>query len=165
MSDGFGPARPSVAVSFASAAVVVALAGAVSTFGLAFGVLGLGALVVAFVRRSRLACGCSLGALWVATVAAALSGLPAEAVATALVATVLAWDAAGRALTLGQQLTTAAASGRVEALHAAATLLVGLGAFAVAAAFRVVTNGVGTPVAVAALTVGAALLLAVIGDG
>lgn len=165
MSDGFGPALPSVAVSFIAAATVVALTGGVSPFSLAFGVLGFGSLVVAFVRRSYFARGCSLVVLWGASVAAALNGLPVEAVATALVAAVLAWDAAGRALTLGRQLTTAASTSRIEALHAAATFAVGLGAFGVAAAFRVVTDGVGTPVAVAALALGAALLIAVIGDG
>ncbi len=164
MNDGFGPARPSVAISLVAGIAVVALAGSVSPFAFAFGVLGLGSLIVAFVRGSRLALGCSLGALWVATIDAALSGLPVEGVATALVAAILVWDAGGRALTVGRQLTTAASTGRVEALHASATFAVGLGAFGVAAAVRAVTDGVGAPVAVAALAVGAALLLAVIGD-
>lgn len=144
----FGPARPSVAVAVGAGSVAVLLVGVTGATGFGLAVLGWASLVGGIAARSRTAVTAGLCVLWLAIVVGALAGLAVEAVGVALVAAVLAWDAACRGLTLGEQLTTRASTARIEGMHALATVGVGLGCLGGAYALWWVSSGVSAPMTV-----------------
>jgi hypothetical protein len=127
---------------------------------LATAALGWLLLAAALAARSRTAASLGLAALWTATVFLALAGGAVETVGVSLGAAVLSWDAAGRALALGRQLTTAASTARVEAVHALATVAVGLGSLGVAYAVFAVSSWRLAAVAVVAVGLALALFVA-----
>ncbi|MFC7138716.1 hypothetical protein ACFQMA_02555 [Halosimplex aquaticum] len=63
---------------------------------------------------------------FVGVVLAALGDAPAPAVLVGTAASVVAWDAAGNAVSIGRQLGAEADTARAETLHAATGALVGL---------------------------------------
>lgn len=114
-------------------AVGLALLGAVtaataSALGFAAGVLGVAVLAGGVVggRQGTV----STGALVVLTgvVYAGVLGAPAAAVLLGVVAAAVAWDVGGYAIGVGAQLGRAANTRRLEVVHAAASLGVGLAA-------------------------------------
>ena len=153
-----GPVRPSAAVSAGAAVATALVVGTTGAPAFALSGLGLASLAVGLRYRSRPAVTAALCLLWLAIVIAALAGLPPEAVGVALVAAVLAWDAAHRGLTLGAHLTTRAATARIEGIHALGTLAVGFAGFGIAYALSWFVGGVGAPATVLAFALAVGLL-------
>lgn len=161
MNDlSFAPARPSVAVSLAFGGVTTAFVGATGALPLAASIIGFFVLIITFVTGRVVLRGVALLSFWVAVVIAGVSGADSSALALALTAAIVAWDSAGRATTLGLQLTNTARTGRIEALHAAVTFFVGIATFAVASLFRGFVGGVSATAAAIGLCLGVSLLLA-----
>lgn len=110
--------------------------------GLAVGAVGLAALLAGLLRKSRPTVTLGGAALLLGAVAAGLAGAPPSVALAAVTATVVAWDAAGTAIVLGDQLGRAADTARVEAVHLGATALVGALAASVGyALYRAATGG------------------------
>jgi len=109
-----------------AALLAVVLAGAGSWTGLALGLVG-GVVLAAGARLGRRSAVTAGGVvLFAAAFAAGVDGVAPTVVLAAAVATVVAWDAATNAISLGEQLGTAAPTARREAVHVGATALVGV---------------------------------------
>lgn len=119
------PATLSSTLSLVTAALVIALGAAFSPLAVAPGVLGLVALGLATTDGSRRMADLGGAALVLTTVLAGLWGPAAVALGCA-VGTVLAWDLAGNAIGIGEQIGREADTGWMEPVHAAGTLGAGL---------------------------------------
>lgn len=112
-------------IASGGAVCAVAAAGLTSTTGLAVGLVG-AALFVAgmgFGSRKTVDLGCLV--LFGGVVVGGLDGA-LEVTLLGTVAAVVAWDLGGSAIDLGDQLGRETSTVRLEAVHAASTLVVGL---------------------------------------
>lgn len=155
--------RPSRGGAAVAAAAGLAAAGAlapVDAEGTALAAAGTALVVAGAVLASRRTRDLGLAWLVLAAVLAGLRGAGPGPLLVAGVAAVVAWDAADQAVGVGEQLGRAARTRRVEAVHAAGSLLVGLGGATVGyGAYRLA--GGGTPVAALALLLVGAIALIV----
>jgi len=136
------PTRFGRLLAVTAAAVAVLIAGGYSLSAFALGTVGAIVLVVGVVRGSHPVVSLGGTVLFAGVLAAGTVGAPAVVLLVATVATVLAWDVAGNAVTLGEQLGTAPSTTRVEAVHAGTTALVGVVVAAVGLVlFETVTTG------------------------
>ncbi|WP_415380134.1 hypothetical protein [Halosimplex sp. TS25] len=153
--------RSPTAVSGSAAVAIGLLAlapGVYDLTALLAGVVGFVALAVGVTRGVTGAVTIGATALLLASVLAGIDGAPVEALLVGVTATVIAWDAGGTAITLGDQLGSDADTVRLEAVRLGASALVGtvtaVGGYAV---YR--TAGGGVPsLALLCLLVAAALL-------
>lgn len=166
MSDGietFDPRPSNVGQGLTLAAALVAalsLAPVVSAVGV--GLLATALSAYGLRRQSRTALDVAVATLVVALLVGGLYGTPPELLVVSAVTTVLAWDIADNALTVGEQLGRRARTERLELVHAAATLSVAVVGAAVAyGVFRLA--GGGRPLlALVLLLLGATLTVAVL---
>ena len=148
------------------AAVVAAfgsalLAGATLPASLLLGSIGIAGLAAGLVRGGRIWIDVGAFVVFAAVLVSALSGAPVSSTAAATIGAVLAWDVGHRAVGLGEQLGRDARTVRLETVHVAVSLLIGLGSAVLA--YLAFTLAVGPqPVAVVILLVlaGAFLLVA-----
>lgn len=142
---------------FAGLLASVSLAPALPAVGL--GVLGTSVLAYGLRARSGRTLGAGVATLVVALLVGGVLGTPAELLVLAAAATILAWDVGDNALSVGEQLGRNARTARLELVHAAASLAVGvIGSAAAYAVYRLV--GGGHPIlAVVLLLLGATILV------
>lgn len=154
------PARLSAWVAaFASSLAFVASA-FYSWPALAVGALGLVVLWGGLLARTLAAVTIGAFALFVAAVVAGAQHAPVLPVVVSVSLAVVAWDAGGNAISVGEQLGREANTARVEAVHSLASLAVGAATAGVGYAVYSFGTG-GQPVAaVAFLLLGAVLLIA-----
>jgi hypothetical protein len=113
-------------LSVTALAFLTTLGGTPGSVGIAL--LGASTLALGVLTGARLALDAGTGLLFVGVVlAAAFTATPAIPLLGA-VATVVAWDIGDTGIGLGRQLGQAAPTRRLEALHAGASIGVGLGA-------------------------------------
>lgn len=154
-----GPAvltgRVAAVVALASAVV----AGLYAWSALAFGTVGLLALVVGLVRGGRRTVSAGGVGVVAGGLAAGLAGAPVAVTLASVAGGVVAWDLGHRAVDLGEQLGRTAGTRRLEAVHVGASLLVGV--LVVGLGYGVYLTGTGgQPVAMLAFLVVAAALAA-----
>lgn len=156
------PTRLAGAVASAGVVCAVAAAGLASTTGLAVALVGAALFAVGLVIGSRATVDLGCLVLFGGVVAGGLGG-PGHLEVTLLgtVAAAVAWDLGGSAIDLGYQLGREPSTARLEAVHVASTLLVGLASVTVGYAVYVVAAA-GQPVdaLVLLLVAGAAATLA-----
>lgn len=146
-----------VALGSGVIAAITTLFGGVAA---ALGIAGLVGLFVGLQRESHRMVTLSAGGLFAGVVLAGVLGTHPIAVLVGAVGSVLAWDSADNALTLGEQLSSDAGGRRSEVVHVAATgAVVGGTAIGSYVLYRSVTGGKPLVVLVA-LLVGAVLLIA-----
>jgi hypothetical protein len=153
------PTRLGSGVAVAAASVAALASGLYAWPALAVGAPGLLLVVVAVVRGGRTAATLGAAALVAAGVVAGARGAPVLPVLVAVGGSVLAWDAAGFAIGLGNQLGRDAETTRVEGLHLAASAVVAVATAGVGyGVYRSATGG--HPVAALVfLLLGAVLLV------
>jgi hypothetical protein len=152
------PARLSRRASIGAGLVALASSGLYSWGGLAAGGLGLLLLLTGLVRGTTAAVTVGGFGLFVGAVLAGARGAPILPVLVGVTCAVLAWDAGGSAVSVGRQLGREADTARLEAVHLAASAVVGAVVAGVGfGLYRVGTDG--GPVAAVALLVIAAVLL------
>ncbi|KAB1197143.1 MULTISPECIES: hypothetical protein [Haloferax] len=156
------PTRSGAAIAL-SAAGLATLALAFTTATAAVGGL-VGTLVIAagLTRGSRRTLDAAGGVFFLALLFAGLGGVGTEALLLAAVASILAWDVAENALSVGEHLGRETDTTRLEIVHAATTLVVlTVGAGVVYAIWAVASGG--QPIAaVVLLLVGAIALVAAV---
>lgn len=120
------PTRLSSWAAGGCAVVALVTSGFYSWWALALGTIGLGfvSLGVGF----GVTAGVTAGAfgLLIAALAAGVQGAPATWVMLSVLGTVLAWDIGGTAVSLGEQLGREAETRRLELVHLAGSVLVGV---------------------------------------
>ena len=158
----FGASRVSSVVALCAGAVAVALVSVGSTLSLGLGVIGWCALGVGLYRRAQLWISTSLVVVWLAVVVSVGTDVPVEVLGMSMVASVVAWDAATRAINLGSQLTTTATTYRVELLHAGMTALVGAGSFGLGYGLYAVIGGGQPSVTVLSILLSGTILLLIL---
>jgi hypothetical protein len=152
------PARASAAAAVGAGLVAAAAAGAYSWGALGVGACALVVLGVGLGRGRAAAVTAGAGGLVVAVLVAGVRGAPVVPVVGGVAASVVAWDTGRYALGVGRQLGREADTTRVEAVHAGASVAVGLGTAAVGyGVFR--TAGGGRPVVALVFTLVAAVAL------
>lgn len=152
------PVRFSGTVAIASAFAAALAVGVYAPLALAVGVPGVLLLVAGTVRGTRWAVTGGAVVLFGSVLLAGARGAPPLALLVGTVTAVLAWDGAGTAIDLGEQLGRAAPSRRLQAVHLGATALVGLLATIVGyGLYRTATGG--QPVAALVFLLVAAVLL------
>lgn len=146
--------------SVAVAAALVSLSpGMYGWTALATGVAGFVVILGGLTRGSHAAVTVGAASLLAGSILAGVGEAPVEVLLIAITATVVAWDAGGTAITLGDQLGRAADTVRIEVVHLGTTVLVGiLTAGTGYALYRTVTGG--APVLAVLLLSLAAVLLA-----
>lgn len=142
-----------------AALVTTAMAVGTSGMGAVLALAGLATLLIGLVvPRPGIV---TLGGLGLvgAVLAAGVAGASGMAVAVGIVGAVVSWDIAHNSLSLARQVGREGSTAAPEALHAGASLFVGVGATAVG--YLIFTSvGSGQPAtAVALLTIGAVMLL------
>lgn len=157
-----GPTRVSAAVAVGAAVVAFLLSGPYAWTSLAAGALGVALVLAGVLVGSHASVTVGSAALFAGVLAAGVAGVPEPFVLGGAVAAVVAWDAGGTAIDLGAQLGRAAATARLELVHASSTALVGTVAAAGSWALYRASLGSGTLtaptlLAVAALCVALAL--------
>lgn len=155
--------RPTIvasATALVAALVAVSLLAASSSNGLVLGVAGLACVVVGLQRGSHAAHDVGCLVVFFGVVAAGVGADVVETTLVAAVATVVAWDTGGSAIDLGEQLGREAKTRRLEIVHAASTVLVGLSTVTIGYALYVSTAG-GQPIAALFLLLLAATLVTV----
>ncbi|WP_459191508.1 DUF7519 family protein [Halosimplex sp. J119] len=145
--------------SAAVAIGLIALApGVYDQTALLAGLLGFLALAVGVTRGANGAVTAGATALLLASVLAGVGGAPVEVLLIGVTATVVAWDSGGTAITIGDQLGSAADTARLEAVRLGASALVGtLTAAGGYAVYRTASGGMPF-LALLCLLVAAALL-------
>jgi len=138
----------------------VAAISALPTAGRFAGLAGLVVLAVGCWRGRHWAVSAGAAGLLAGVFVAGLDGAPVVAVVVGVGATVLAWDAGGTAIDLGAQLGREAPTARLEAVHAAGSLVVAAAAGGLGAAVYLVAGG-GRPMAGLALLLVAGVALVV----
>lgn len=129
------PPRFSIAVSLLAGTVVTLAVAAASSAGLALSGLGLLPLAIGLFVGSRRAVSLGTAGLLAGVLFAGWAGGAPELLVVGSLAGLLAWDVGGNAVDLGDQLGREAPTRRVEAVHAAASLAVGV--FSVAIGYGV----------------------------
>jgi hypothetical protein len=154
------PARSSLALVGVVGLVVPAVTALSSTVGVGLGGLALAVFVGGAATARQRVVDVGLVVAFASVAAAASAGAPATVVLAALVGAVVAWDVAGNAITISDQLGRDAVTFRVEALHALASAVVGAVAASVGlAVFSVGPSGL--PTAALFILLAAATLLVV----
>ena len=140
-------------------ALVATLAGGLYTWpGLLLGVTGFLTLAGGLARGSRAAVTLGATGLFIGTVLAGAEGAPVGPVLVGATAAVVAWDVATTAVSVGEQLGRDAATARLEATRALAS--VGVGVVTVGLSYGVYLAGAGgRPVAALLFLLVAAVLL------
>lgn len=131
--------------------------------GPAVAVGGVGLLALVLGLRLGAVRAVSIGAvgLFAGVLIAGAVGVPAEVLLVSAAASVVAWDVAAQAVSLGEQVGRAADTARAELVHAAGSALVATAAVAAAyVVFRVLPGG--SMLALALLLFGAVLLATVL---
>lgn len=156
------PTRLASAIAILLAVATSLAAGRYAWSALAVGALGTAFVLVGVGHGSRRAVGGGAAGLFAAAVVAGAHGAGAGTVLAGSLGAVLAWDAGGTAIDLGEQLGRAASTVRVEALHLAASAAVGGLTAGVAVAVYEVAAGGYTVTTLLLLVVATVLLLAAI---
>lgn len=120
------PTRLSSWAAVSAAVVAVTSSGFYSWPALVVGTLGGLVLVGGLVRGVTATVTLGAFGLFVSALVAAPRSAPAVPILISVTATVLAWDSAGRAISIGTQLGRDANTVRLEAVHLAASLVVGV---------------------------------------
>ena len=126
------PARLSGRIAAGVGVIAVVASGSYSWSALACGLLGLALVGLGLVRGSRSGVTAGAVGLFVGALVAGAGGAPALAVALGVAAAVVTWDVGTNAIDVGDHLGREARTRRIEAVHAAASISVG-----------VVTTGIG----------------------
>ncbi len=158
-SPSRAPTRLSAWLAAAAGLASVVSSGFGSWIGLAIGAPGL--LVVLIGIRSVSRRTLSVGALGLcaAGLAAGVEGVPTGLVLTSVLGSVLAWDLGTTAITLGVQVGADADTARLELVHAAGSLAVGLGAAIGAVVLYLAVPDAPSPTALLVLLVAVGFLL------
>ena len=154
------PTRLGGLLAVGAALVALATSGIYSMPALTVGGAGLLLLVAGVVRGSQRAVTTGAAALFAGVVLAGIQGAPVAATLVGTVAAVLAWDVAGTAIVVGDQLGRAVDSSRIEIVHASTSALVGVLAATLGYGVYVTATGGQPLVALAFLLLAAVLLLA-----
>lgn len=120
------PTAVSGAAAGAAALVALGTSAIVSPNALVFGASGVALLAVGLLRGARTAVDVGALLLFFGVVAAGIEGGSVELTVVATVATVVAWDLGHGAIDLGEQLGRETSTARLEAVHLASSLIVGL---------------------------------------
>lgn len=152
------PATVSRQLGTAAAVVAVAAAARYSLGGAAAGLLGLAVFLAGVVVGTRRAVSIGAAGLLSGVLYAGVVGAHPVALLVGVGASVFAWDAGGTAIDLGAQLGREADTVKLEAVHAAGSLVVGTAAAAVGYAVFLTAAG-GQPVAALFLLLLAGVLL------
>ena len=156
------PTRPGSLFASVAALVAVGLPGLYSWLTLGAGMLGLILLGSAVLGGRQSAATVGSGLVFVGVIVAGLEGAPEVVLLVATVATVLAWDSASTAISLGRQLGSETPTTKVEVVHVGATALVGGAAVAIAYGLYTVVAGEGSLTAVVFLVLAAVLFASVL---
>lgn len=140
--------------------VAVAAAGLYSIVGGGVALLGVATLAGGLFAGSRRLATTGSAATLVGVLYAGVAGASAVALLVGVAATVIAWDAAGTAIDLGAQLGREADTARLEAIHAAGSLVAGTATAGVGYAVYLIAAGGQPTTALLLLLVAAVLLLA-----
>ena len=152
------PARLSRSASIVTGLLALVASGLYSWAALAVGAFGLLLLVIGLVRESTASVTGGAFCLFVGSVVAGAQGAPVGPVLVGVTAAVLAWDVGGSAISVGAQLGRDADTVRLEAVHIAASTVVG--AVVAGTGFWLYRAGAGgKPVLALVLLVVAAVLL------
>lgn len=154
------PTTVAAACAIVAALAAVVAVGYVSPVVILLGGVGLVVLGAGLVRGVDGAVDLGCVGLFLGVVVAGLQGGSVEATLVGTAGTVVAWDLAGSAIALGDQLGREASTVRLEAVHAASSLLVGLTTVGIAYAIYAFAAG-GQPVGALVLSIAAALLVTV----
>lgn len=150
------PPRPSSGVAL-GVGILGALALATSGVAVGLSALGVVAIGIGLYASSRAAVTLGATGQFCGVLLAGLAGAPPEFLLISIAAAVVAWDVATFAIDLGNELGLAAETGRLELVHAGASVVVAV----VAAGFGVVVYrlvGGGPALAPVALLCGAVVL-------
>lgn len=152
------PTRVASSAAVAAGLIAVGVSGPYSWLALGAGAAGLLLLGGGLVRGAGASVTTGAAVLGAGALLAGLEGAPAPAVLVGVATSVLAWDAAGTAITLGDQLGRRAPTRRLEAVHLVGSLLVaGLATGVGYGLYRALTGG--QPVAALVFSLVAAVLL------
>lgn len=152
------PARLSQWASAGAGLVALASSGLYSWPALAAGSFGLLLLLVGLVRGANASVSVGAFGLFGGAVIAGAQGAPILPVLVGVTFAVLAWDVGGNAISVGAQLGREADTVRVEAVHATASVVVGVVVAGVGfGLYRTATGG--QPIAALVFLVLAAVLL------
>lgn len=152
------PARLGRGVSVGAGLLALLSVGLYSRPALAVGGAGLVLLVVGLIRGSDAAVTVGAFGLFAGAILAGARGAPVAPVLVSVTSAVLAWDAGGSAIGVGNQLGRDADTRRLEAVHLTASALVG--AVTAGAGFGLYRAGTGgRPAAALVLLLVAAVLL------
>lgn len=152
------PTRLASGAAVAAGLLAVVATGPYSWLALAAGTGGVLLLVGGLVRGTVRVVTTGGFALLVGALAGGLAGAPAPATLLGAATAVLAWDAGGTAVALGEQLGREAPTRRLELVHLGGSVLAGLLASGVGFGLYRVTTG-GQPVAALVFSLVAAVLL------
>lgn len=153
------PSRLSAAIAVGAAVVAGGATGIYSVGAASINAVGVGLIIWGVLRACRGATTAGAAVLFGGALVAGVQGVPAGPLLVAVTAAVVAWDAAGTAISVGQQLGRAAVTTRVELAHAAASMSVGVVTASIGyGLFRAATGG--QPVTALLFLVIAAVLLA-----
>lgn len=120
------PARLSSWIATGAGIVAVVTSGLYSWFALACGLLGLSVVGIGLVRGSRGMVTAGAVGLFAGTLVAGAGGAPTLLIVLSVTATVVTWDVGASAISIGDQLGREADTTRIEAIHAAASISVGV---------------------------------------
>lgn len=155
-----GPATTSRWLSAFAGLLALVTGGFYSWIGLAVGAVGLVVLVGGLARGTNRYVSSGAFGLFLAAVVAGTQGAPVPSVLAGVVLSVVAWDVGGNALGLGRQLGRDAKTRRIELLHAAASLTVGVVTASIGYGVYWFSAGGQPAGAVVLLVLGAVLLVA-----
>lgn len=122
------PARITSGVALVAAVATIALTGLYSWGTLVLGGLGLVTLGLGVFTSRQAAVSLGAALVFLGVVFAGIDGAPALVLLLGAVGTILAWDSASTALSLGTQLGRNAPTARLEVVRVTTTGLVGIGA-------------------------------------
>lgn len=152
------PLRLGTGLAILSALLAWLTVGATSLLALAVGAPGVALVVVGSTRGTGWAVDSGAALLFVGVLVAGVYEAPPLSLLAGTVLTVLAWDAGGTAIDLGEQLGRDADATRLLAVHVGSTALAGVLATGVSyGIYRAATGG--QPIAALALLVVAAVML------
>lgn len=126
------PTQTSRWIALGAAATIVTVTVLVSTIAALITLIAWTTLFVSFLRQSRPGVTTSVLISWTGIAVAAGADLPLFLTGGCVVASVIVWDTANRAIRLGHQLTHTADTRDIEFLHAGTTMVVGVASFTVA---------------------------------
>lgn len=147
-------------ISILAALVAVLLPGLYSWTVLGVGALGAAVLLFGVVTGKQGPVTAGAGLLFLGILIAGLDGAPGIALLLGTVATVVAWDSATIAISLGRQLGRDAQTARVELVHCGTTAVVGCGAVGIAYSVFTIADGGGSFSGIAVLLLGTVLVVA-----